>query len=317
LAWHPLEKCQRPQNARSWFAAIFTTAADGWAVGGSDGRVAIARWDGRRWTGVPGADLGDRRASFADVAALNSADAWAVGSMSIGPAHTGVLVEHWDGARWSVIPTPDVGQSQLAAVAAISRANVWAVGNQVDNTLIEHWDSDRWEVIPNPAAPVGRLEDIAAVSARDIWTVGTGGAWPGRQTPLIEHWDGTWWRVVAAPARRTDPSAAWTSSLRVTSGSPVVISAAVRRSCIGEGPGGPPSRLLKSKAYSTWRSPRQVETTFGALRVSRTSRTPDRESCTTAATRDRDGSSVASIAAEWRRRESNPCNVSAARIACS
>jgi hypothetical protein len=193
-----------PETHASWSAVAFTTPSDGWAVGGSVGPgVGIARWDGRRWMAVPGADLGNRRAGLDDAAAVGKDDVWAVGSASIAAAKAGVLVEHWDGSRWRVVPTPDVGQSQLSAVAAISRTDVWAVGNQIDNTLIEHWDGERWGLIPNPAAPVGRLEDIAAISARDIWTVGTRGAWPARQTPLIEHWDGTRWRVVAAPARQT------------------------------------------------------------------------------------------------------------------
>jgi hypothetical protein len=197
------KRISAPTTQAQWSSAVFTTPIDGWAVGGSEGPgVAIARWDGRRWTAVAVPDLGDRRASLDDVAALGNDDVWAVGSVSIGPAHAGVLVEHWNGTRWTVVPTPDVGQSQLLAVAAISRNNVWAVGNQIDNSLIEHWDGKRWEVIPNPAAPLGRLTDIAAVSARDIWAVGDHGPpWPARQRPLIEHWDGTKWRVVSSPVR--------------------------------------------------------------------------------------------------------------------
>ncbi len=192
-----------PVTHASWSAVAFTTPSDGWAVGASVGSgVGIARWDGRRWMAVPGADLGKRRAGLEDAAAAGKDDVWAVGSVSIAAAKAGVLVEHWDGVRWTVVPTPDVGQSHLQAVAAISRANVWAVGNQVDNTLIEHWDGERWEVIPNPAAPMGALEDIVAVSARDIWAVGDHGRpWPARQRPLIEHWDGTKWRVVSSPVR--------------------------------------------------------------------------------------------------------------------
>jgi hypothetical protein len=185
------------------FAAVFATANDGWAVGRGEPGDAIAHWDGRRWTIVPGADLGDSPVSLMDVAALRKDDAWAVGLQS-NPGQ--VLVEHWDGSRWEVVPTPEVGQSELLAVEAISHNNVWAVGNQTNKTLIEHWDGRRWKVMPNPAAPRGLLRDIAAVSARDIWVVGDYGpsdAYFSRQLrTLVQHWDGTNWRIVSLPIRR-------------------------------------------------------------------------------------------------------------------
>lgn len=185
------------------FAAAFATANDGWAVGRGGPNDAIAHWDGRRWAIVPGADLGDNRVSLMDVAALRKDDAWAVGLHS-NPGQ--VLVEHWDGSRWEVVPTPDVGQSELLAVEAISHNDVWAVGNQINETLIEHWDGSRWTVMPNPAAPRGLLRDIAAVSARDIWVVGDYGpsdAYFSHQLrTLVQHWDGTKWRIVSSPVRR-------------------------------------------------------------------------------------------------------------------
>jgi hypothetical protein len=200
--WRRVNVPRGAQGPDYLWAVAFAASNDGWAVGYGVPSDAIEHWDGRRWTVVRSADLGDRGAWFLDVAVLGKNDVWAVG-MSTTPTHGGpgrALIEHWNGIRWEAPPIPDVGQSRLVALAAISQNNVWAVGNQVDNILIEHWDGKSWEVMPNPAAPLGAFVDIAAVSARDIWAVGSRGPpWPARQRPLIQHWDGTKWRLVPSP----------------------------------------------------------------------------------------------------------------------
>jgi hypothetical protein len=102
------------------------------------------------------------------------------------------------------VSTPDVGQSELLSVAAVSSTNVWAVGNRVYKTLIEHWNGLRWTVVANPDAPYGFLAGIVALSPRNIWAVGgryldTAGT---KQNSLIEHWDGAMWRRAGSPFRR-------------------------------------------------------------------------------------------------------------------
>jgi hypothetical protein len=182
-------------------AVAFASANDGWAVGTGLPSDAIERWDGHRWRVVRTPDLGERGTALNDVAVVGTNDVWAVGQ-STPPDNAGAsqaLVDHWDGLRWEHVPTPDVGPSQLLALAAISRNNVWAVGNQIKDTLIEHWDGTSWEVMRSPVAPLGALNDIAAISANDIWVVGSQGAWPARKRPLIQHWNGTKWQLVSAP----------------------------------------------------------------------------------------------------------------------
>jgi len=43
------------------------------------------------------------------------------------------LVEHWDGAQWSLAPSPNAGtgNNSLAAVVAISANDVWAAGSYI------------------------------------------------------------------------------------------------------------------------------------------------------------------------------------------
>src|SRR5438067_13841077 len=65
------------------------------------------------------------------VAAVSSKDVWAVGASldsSTSPYHT--LIEHWNGASWRVVPSPNVPSfnNVLSGVAAVSGKDVWAVG---------------------------------------------------------------------------------------------------------------------------------------------------------------------------------------------
>jgi hypothetical protein len=98
---------------------------DAWAVGYDDAGALIERWNGATWNrlAVPlGAD------GLAGVAARSPADVWAVGS-----AHsiaTNPVALHWDGVRWSNVPTARVrGRSaSLLGVAIAGATDVWAVG---------------------------------------------------------------------------------------------------------------------------------------------------------------------------------------------
>ncbi len=75
------------------------------------------------------------------------------------------LIEHWNGTRWNIFPSPNIGgvknTNQLAGVAAISSNDVWVVGVFYDSSicdrnplcspdvLIEHWNGRSWSSIPS------------------------------------------------------------------------------------------------------------------------------------------------------------------------
>ena len=50
------------------------------------------------------------------------------------PSHNVTLAEHWNGAKWSVQPTPTEGSypTYLSSVSASSSTNAWSVGNYYD-----------------------------------------------------------------------------------------------------------------------------------------------------------------------------------------
>ncbi len=149
------------------------------------------------------------------VAAISSADVWAVGDLNTGviPTATGrrTLIEHDTGSSFSVVPSPNpswagLDLATLQGVAAVSSNDVWAVGHADDfaslrsTTLIEHWDGTAWTIVPSPNPSGSSLPNdlfaVTAVASDDVWAVGrTGFPWKA----LILHWQGSSWSVVPNP----------------------------------------------------------------------------------------------------------------------
>jgi hypothetical protein len=112
------------------------------------------------------------------VAGSSASDVWAVGWYQSGPIglDTSTLVEHWDGARWQLQPSPNgppgARGSDLSAVAALSRSSALAVGSYGAGTVLpltERWDGVRWTTVPNklqPGVTFAYLTSVAAVDPR-------------------------------------------------------------------------------------------------------------------------------------------------------
>ena len=196
-------------------AVAVVAADDAWALGialdglGRPASALVAHWDGSTWTVLPTPD-GPPTALYG-VAAVSASGVWAVGDLRyayLGGRLTRTWTAHWDGAAWSVVPSPTGASSSsgLRAVAVLSRRDAWAVGNSGDRaagwpwTLTEHWDGTAWQVVPSvDVGPMGNtLQGIAALAPDDVWAVGFAGA-VGYEDTLTEHWDGTAWSVVPSP----------------------------------------------------------------------------------------------------------------------
>ena len=150
-------------------------------------RACSGAWSVVASPAVPGGELDA-------VAPRAGDDVWAVGAVPSSFAGSRKrrrpLVEHWDGRRWTVVPSARVS-GELDAVAAIAADDAWAVGWSEDvPALIEHWDGRSWNrvAVPWPA----RLRGVAATSATDVWAVGSNDS-----GALVLHWDGTRWSRVA------------------------------------------------------------------------------------------------------------------------
>lgn len=190
-----------------------SSASNVWAVGqyaASSGNPSTLteRWNGSKWSVMSSPNVGQGANILADVAVVSESDAWAVGIST--PNLTSLpklLIEHWDGAKWSVVNSPSPGRtSALSSVRAVSSSNVWVAGGYANQSasqgLIEHWDGKTWKVIPNsdPGSTNYGFGGLAIVSAKDIWATGSQSSDGGyTYQTLTEHWDGKSWSVVTSP----------------------------------------------------------------------------------------------------------------------
>src|SRR5215472_2024050 len=133
------------------------------------------------WSVQPSPNVPHYSDYLAHVAATSASSAWAVGFSATGSTGTNrTLIEHWDGQRWAVQPSPNVGsgRNDLTGVAATSASNAWAVGyvfrGSGIQTLIEHWDGQRWAVQSSPglSGQPSDLYGVTAISASSAWAVG-------------------------------------------------------------------------------------------------------------------------------------------------
>lgn len=163
-------------------------SANAWAVGVTGSATLATHWNGSSWTAVATPNVNVIN-TLRGVSGASANDVWAVGS-SIKNPNDGVsapstLIEHWNGAVWSVVPSPNVGTggNALLAVSARSAKEAWAVGYDdstgsfpVRHTLVLRWDGTRWSVVSSPNAGTGDnwlTQVIASAGATDVWALGT------------------------------------------------------------------------------------------------------------------------------------------------
>ena len=113
---YPLEAVSAAAPDDIWAVGARVTD-NGWYI---DFSGFAEHWDGTKWTAVyyvGGSQL-------FDVEAINSADAWTVGT-----ANPGSLVQHWNGLRWKTIPSPDRGYGGTLQAIEPAGTDLWAAGS--------------------------------------------------------------------------------------------------------------------------------------------------------------------------------------------
>lgn len=195
------------------------SASDCWSVGAYTGdglldQPVIRYWSGVSWIIVPSVSTGIHdNDDLSAITCMSSSDCWAVGQYSPGNSNPYTFIEHWNGASWSIVSSPNISintetttnnGNYLNSVTCTSSSNCWAVGYGYPNgsaeTLIEHWNGAAWSVVPspNPSTLYNALAGVTCVSGSDCWAVGHSSIVGAVQT-LTEHWDGSSWTVVSSP----------------------------------------------------------------------------------------------------------------------
>jgi hypothetical protein len=119
------------------------------------------------------------------------------------------LIERWNGATWSIVPSPSpASDTELHAVACPTARFCVATGVTGlagDSTslkaFIEEWNGNSWRLVasPSPGIP-SDLEAVSCATADRCWAVGyTAGAAGGLPNALVEEWDGRHWKRADMP----------------------------------------------------------------------------------------------------------------------
>jgi len=225
--WRANERCPNPGS--DWLEGVTALSTrSAWAVGATPPpspdpasltQPLILRWNGIRWRRAPSPRF-QFGGQLAAVSAVSPRRAWAVGDALDKYGDPVAAILTWNGRTWRQTPVAALASgpaappsdSPLAAVAATSASNAWAVGSgpgpNPANPLILRWNGHRWTPAKLPALPFCggnfcNLTGVAATSSSNAWAVGVDLA-PDQvestSMPFILHWNGRAWKNVPCPA---------------------------------------------------------------------------------------------------------------------
>ncbi|HET9142933.1 hypothetical protein [Actinophytocola sp.] len=114
----------------------------------------------------------------------------------------------WTPVTPAPAPPANLTAAGLFDVAAVSPADVWAVGGgwtDTEQALIMHWTGAGWSPVQAPSVRDFQYSFTAVdvVSARDVWAAGNGMPVPAqdfRSKAVLAHYDGTAWSMARVPA---------------------------------------------------------------------------------------------------------------------
>jgi hypothetical protein len=155
----------------------------------------LGHWDGNRWklVGFP-LPPGAQDVYLWNMDARSRNDAWLAGQWFERPGHNGhshMLIEHWDGRRWSLVPAPQRAawdQASAYHVAAADADDAWVTGEavrhesdgqRVEIPLLLHWNGTRWDLVRGPNPADLSLGTIATLPTGETWIAGERVSRPG------------------------------------------------------------------------------------------------------------------------------------------
>ncbi len=186
----------------------------------------VERWNGGAWAVMQSRNpVGSTFATLRGVSCPNTTSCIAVGGSSTSGIDE-TLIEHWDGRRWAIMPSPSPGarlgtQIDLSAVSCPTTTSCVAVGGVstfgIGKPVIEHWNGTYWTVMTaaDPPGPTAvNLLSVSCPSPTSCVAVGSFGDPRNHisSSPLVEHWNGRGgWSIMTA-----DTPAPYTQLLGVT-----------------------------------------------------------------------------------------------------
>lgn len=178
-------------------------AAGAYSTSGSQTRTLAEWWNGKRWTILPTPNpVGAMQSYFNGVSCTSPSACTATGEQhsASGVVHT--LAERWDGAIWTIQPTPNPAKVQFASlggVACTGPSACIAVGGSDRGSLVERWNGTAWRIQPAPTpSGGGQLNGVACPAPAACTAVGFTFTSSGGMI-LAERWNGTAWHIQPTP----------------------------------------------------------------------------------------------------------------------
>ncbi len=146
------------------------------AVGDSEGASStstlVEQWNGTAWSiasSPDGSDAGGASNVLSGVSCAGSSFCQAVGTFDDGVNPGRTLAESWNGATWTLVPSPNQSSTEadsLADVDCFGPTTCTAVGQSNDpstgfDPLAVAWNGSTWSVVPNPSLPAGSVQTSA------------------------------------------------------------------------------------------------------------------------------------------------------------
>jgi len=118
------------------FGVTAIASTNVWAVGtywnGSGWQTLVEHWDGATWTTMTSINTNAFDNELFDVSAVSSTDVWVVGEQSLSAMPLQSLAQHWDGATFTTIATPNMGpagsDNEILGVNALEAGHAVGVG---------------------------------------------------------------------------------------------------------------------------------------------------------------------------------------------
>ncbi len=208
-----------PDQANQLLAVSCTSVTSCVAVGSAvsvagSTDTLVESWNGISWSVVDSPDAGTGGLSELNgVSCLAPTSCTAVGDYFTGSVSQ-TLVESWNGATWSIVPSPDVAAgvtSVLTSDSCSSPTACTAVGYSAAGssyqTLVEEWNGTFWYLMASPdTAPsdFDLLQSVSCGSPTSCVAVGSSSPDGSTFSNLIEQWNGGTWTITPGPADPVD-----------------------------------------------------------------------------------------------------------------
>jgi hypothetical protein len=162
--------------------------------------ILTERWNGTKWSLVRSPNPAQSHcyieagptlpfcSGLGDVSCASPVACVAIGAYGDSMADL-TLTERWNGKKWSIQRTPNVGPSILNGVSCSSATACTIVGIKAGGSVVEHWNGQRWSLQRTPTPPGAVLNDVSCPTPTSCTAVGeqqlaTSGG------PLAERWSG-------------------------------------------------------------------------------------------------------------------------------